>query len=86
MVEKIGEFNQIKYQLEELETSVSNLVHKLFGKLPLYFESFKDDTYLGIPFPYEYVDEMQAVEETWRQRDQHVTLIWIRGQLNSLFQ
>ncbi|MCO5560549.1 hypothetical protein L7F22_014164 [Adiantum nelumboides] len=51
MVEKLGEFNRIKHQLEEHGSSVSNPVHKLPGKLAPSFESFKDNIYLWIPFP-----------------------------------
>ncbi|MCO5548054.1 hypothetical protein L7F22_001510 [Adiantum nelumboides] len=51
MVEKLGEFNSIKHQLEELGSNVSNPVHKLLGKLPSSFESFKDNIYLCVPFP-----------------------------------
>ena len=49
-MEKLGEFNHIKHQLEEQGSQVSNLVHKLLGKLPLPFESFTDNIYLGVPF------------------------------------
>ena len=51
LVDKLGEFNRIKRQLEEFGTIVSNPVHKLLGKLPSSFESFKDNIYLRVPFP-----------------------------------
>ncbi|MCO5595838.1 hypothetical protein L7F22_049889 [Adiantum nelumboides] len=36
---------------EEHGLSVSNPVHKLLGKLPASFESFKDNIFLRVPFP-----------------------------------
>ena len=51
MVDKLGEFNRIKRQLEELGTHISNPIHKFLGKLPHSFESFKDNIYLRVPFP-----------------------------------
>ena len=51
ILDKLGEFNRIKRQLEEYGTTVSNPIHKLLGKLPPSFESFKDNIFLRIPFP-----------------------------------
>ena len=51
LVDNLGELNRIKRQLEEFGTTVSNLVHKLLGKLSSSFESFKDNIYLCVPFP-----------------------------------
>lgn len=51
VVDKLGEFTRIKRQLEEYGTQISNPVHKLLGKLPSSFESFKDNIYLCVPFP-----------------------------------
>lgn len=51
LLEKLGEFKRIKRQLEEFGTVISNPVHKLLGKLPSSFESFKDTIYLRVPFP-----------------------------------
>ena len=47
LVDKIGDFNHIKQQMEEYRTQVSNPVHKLLSKLPSSFEAFKDNIYLG---------------------------------------
>ena len=52
LMEKLGEFNHIKHQLEEQGSQVSNPVHKLLGKLPSSFESFTDNIYLCVPFPF----------------------------------
>ena len=51
LVDNLGEFNRIKHQLEEFGTIVRNPIHKLLGKLPSSFESFKDNIYICVPFP-----------------------------------
>ena len=51
LMEKLGDFKCIMRQLEEFGTVISNPVHKLLGKLPSSFESFKDNIYLRVPFP-----------------------------------
>ena len=51
IVDKLGEFNCIKWHLEEYDTTIGNPIYKLLGKLPPSFESFKDNIFLCIPFP-----------------------------------
>lgn len=52
IMDKIGDFQRIKHQLEEYGAPVSSPIHKLLGKLPPYFEAFKDNIYMRVPFPF----------------------------------
>ena len=50
LVDKLGDFNHIKRQLEKYGTRVDNPIHKLLGKLPSYFKALNDNIYLRVPF------------------------------------